>query len=228
MYQVIIVEDDSMVASINRRYVETVEEFEVTGSFRNGNDALEYLMDHKTDLVILDYYLPGMNGAEFLDRLREAGIRTEVLMVTGANSAEIVRELLRRGVRDYLVKPFEYDRFLAALQSFKSERELLGKDCGTLGQTELDRIFRQQEGGMRSAEDLPKGMNRNTMALVLGCRREHTDEHLTCEEISRHVGLSRITVRRYLNHLVESGRAESLVDYRTGGRPGVKYILAEK
>ena len=228
MYQVIIVEDDSMVASINRRYVETVEEFEVTGSFRNGNDALEYLMDHKTDLVILDYYLPGMNGAEFLDRLREAGISTEVLMVTGANSAEIVRELLRRGVRDYLVKPFEYDRFLAALQRFKSERELLGKDCGTLGQTELDRIFRQQEGGMRSAEDLPKGMNRNTMDLVLGCLREHTDEHLTCEEISRHVGLSRITVRRYLNHLVESGRAESLVDYRTGGRPGVKYILAEK
>ena len=71
-YQVMIVEDDPMVAAINKKYTETVPGFRVVGIFRNGAEGLEYLRENHVDLVILDYYMPQMNGDVFMDRIREA------------------------------------------------------------------------------------------------------------------------------------------------------------
>ena len=225
MYRVMIVEDDPMVASINRRFVETTEGFQVPGCMRSGQEALEFLKKTPADLVILDYYMPGMNGDVFLDRMREMGMNADVIMVTSANSVEVVRGLVARGVRDYLVKPFEMERFQAALSRFRAERELFSRDGGALEQAEIDRLFDRGEQKARAREILPKGMNRNTMDLIKSCLREHPEEHLTCEEISGAVGLSRITVRRYLNYLVEQGTVQSRIDYQTGGRPGIEYRL---
>ena len=225
MYRVMIVEDDPMVASINRRFVEATEGFQVLGCMRSGQEALEFLKKTPADLVILDYYMPGMNGDVFLDRMREMGMSADVIMVTSANSVEVVRGLVARGVRDYLVKPFEMERFQAALSRFRAERELFSRDGGALEQAEIDRLFDRGEQKARAREILPKGMNRNTMDLIKSCLRKHPEEHLTCEEISGAVGLSRITVRRYLNYLVEQGTVQSRIDYQTGGRPGIEYRL---
>ena len=85
-YQVMIVEDDPMVAAINKKYTETVPGFRVAGIFRNGAEGLEYLRENHVDLVILDYYMPEMNGDVFMDRIREEGIQVSVIMVTSANS----------------------------------------------------------------------------------------------------------------------------------------------
>ena len=74
MYHVIIIEDDPMVASINKQYVEVTPEFRVDRIFKNGSEALPYLKTNPTDLIILDYYTPVMNGGEFLDALHNAGL----------------------------------------------------------------------------------------------------------------------------------------------------------
>ena len=100
MYHVMIIEDDPMVASINQ----------TDRVFKSGAEALEYLKDHTTDLIILDYYTPLMNGDVFIDRLHAMGKTPAIIMVTSANDTDIVRSLLSRGVLDYLVKPFEYAR----------------------------------------------------------------------------------------------------------------------
>ena len=100
MYRVLIVEDDPMVASIDRSYVERTADFTVVAVCKNGVEALELFKTEEIDLVVLDYYTPGMNGDEFLDKLHETGMRPEVIMVTSANSVEIVQELLSRGISD--------------------------------------------------------------------------------------------------------------------------------
>ena len=107
MYQVIIIEDDPMVASINKQYVELTPSFRVIKVFKSGIEALEYLNDEDVDLIILDYYTPLMNGAEFIDRLHATGKAPSIIMVTSASDTDIVVQLLSRGVIDYLVKPFE-------------------------------------------------------------------------------------------------------------------------
>ena len=62
MYKVIIVEDDPMVTMINTHYVEQDNRFSVVKSFRNGNDAFNYLSNNQVDLAILDVYMPVLDG----------------------------------------------------------------------------------------------------------------------------------------------------------------------
>ena len=147
MYHVIIIEDDPMVASINKQYVEVTPEFRVDRIFKNGSEALPYLKTNPTDLIILDYYTPVMNGGEFLDALHNAGLTPSVIMVTSANDTDIVRSLLNRGITDYLVKPFEYTRFKTALDRFTETKKYLEHSHGGLGQHDIDRLFSVNDRG---------------------------------------------------------------------------------
>ena len=121
MYHVMIIEDDPMVASINRQYVEATPSFQTDRVFKSGAEALEYLKDHTTDLIILDYYTPLMNGDVFIDRLHAMGKTPAIIMVPSANDTDIVRSLLSRGVLDYLVKPFSYENLTQALSRCSAE-----------------------------------------------------------------------------------------------------------
>ena len=84
MYHVMIIEDDPMVASINRQYVEATPAFQADRVFKSGAEALEYLKNHTTDLIILDYYTPLMNGDVFIDRLHAMG-KTPAVCGPGKN-----------------------------------------------------------------------------------------------------------------------------------------------
>ena len=65
----------------------------------------------------------------------------------------------------------------------------------------------------------PKGLQESTLEKVRACLRASSDQGLPSEAISRQTGLSVVTVRRYVNYLVERGEASSTVNYDTGGRP---------
>ncbi|HQQ89947.1 MAG TPA: response regulator, partial [Oscillospiraceae bacterium] len=72
MYRVMIVEDDPMVAEIDRNYVEHNAKLTVASVFSGGVEALDYLRTHSVDLILLDYNMPSMTGAEFLSELRRS------------------------------------------------------------------------------------------------------------------------------------------------------------
>ena len=93
MYQVIIVEDDPMVAEIDKQYVEHNNKMAVAGVFQNGQDALDFIRHNPVDLIMLDYYMPVMDGRTFLTKLRAEGFLADVIMVTAASEARHVSEL---------------------------------------------------------------------------------------------------------------------------------------
>ena len=206
MYHVIIIEDDPMVASINKQYVEVTPEFRVDRIFKNGSEALPYLKTNPTDLIILDYYTPVMNGGEFLDALHNAGLTPSVIMVTSANDTDIVRSLLNRGITDYLVKPFEYTRF----------------------KTALDRLFSVNDQRADAKPSLAKGLNETTLAMIREYLQNNRNGFFTSEQIAEQIHLSRITIRRYMNYMVDTGEIISTIDYKTGGRPSIKYGFGQK
>lgn len=224
MYQVIIVEDDPMVLSINRQYVEVTPGFTVVRTFANGPSALEYLKKHTVDLILLDYYMPGMNGMEFIDALHSVGRAPAVIMVTSASESDTVRALVRRGVVDYLVKPFEYTRFKAALERFAVTRQALTQSKPVMDQSSIDQLFAIQGTPSITSEAPAKGLNETTLSNVREFFRAHPGASYTSEQIAEQLGLSRITIRRYVNYLVDINEIVSAIDYKTGGRPSITYI----
>ena len=222
MYKVMIVEDDPMVAAINRQYVELNQEFRVCGIFKNGKEGLDYLKQRGAALVILDYYMPLMNGREFLAAIREMEERPEVIMVTAAGEAETVRALMGAGILDYLVKPFEYARFEQALERFRRRRRLLGAAEGNLSQSEIDRLLNGSPGGDLTGR-MQKGLQEHTLEMIRQYMKDNRDRAYTSEDIAEQVHLSRVTIRRYVNYMLETHEIASTVDYHTGGRPSIKY-----
>ena len=222
-YQVIIVEDDPMVAAIDRQYVETDSRFQVLAVLKGCGEALEVLEDCQPDLIILDYYTPSMDGLEFVDRLHAMGRYPSIIMVTSANDREIVQGLLSRGVLDYLVKPFDFARFRQALEKFVQLQDLLSVEQDSLDQQAIDQLLRRQEHPESGGAQISKGLNAATLARVRTFLSANRGQALTSEEIAEQVHLSRITIRRYVNYMVETGEPASSIDYQTGGRPSIRY-----
>lgn len=221
-YRVIIVEDDPMVAAIDRRYVETNSKFEVLGVFKDGTEALAFLENHEVDLIILDYYTPAMTGQEFMDELHGRGMAPSVIAVTSANDSEIVRGMLTRGVIDYLVKPFEFARFQQALESFLQLNQM-SHEQATLDQRSVDRLLGKDGGQKPNEEQLGKGLNNATLEKVREFWLNNATGSFTSEQIAEQMHLSRITIRRYVNYMLEQGELVSQIDYQTGGRPSIRY-----
>lgn len=220
MIKAIVVEDDVMVASINRQYLSVVPDIRIAGVFHNGREALKYLERHQMDLIILDVYMPGFTGLELLSYLRRAGYPAEVIMVTAANDTESLDIALKLGILDYLVKPFTYERFQTALQRFLEKKHLM-QSRNEFSQEAIDRMLGQGQGKRES--ELAKGLQDKTLEKIRTHMQANKGMFHTSEEIAGTAGLSRVTIRRYMNYLIEAGEVVSQVDYQTGGRPSIRY-----
>ena len=221
MYDVVIVEDDPMIAMLDRKFIENDPRFKVVASFSSGHTALRRLLSQPADLVILDVYMPVLTGTELLRELRAYGSDIDVIMVTAAHDTQTVNELLKLGIADYLVKPFTAGRFQQALDTFARSRELLTEQK-RISQSQIDRLL-----GLPSDNEIPKGLQSKTSEKILEELKNAPGE-LTSEELSSMTGLSAVTVRRYLNYLLDIHEAESRVNYDTGGRPAVLYKKVNK
>ena len=220
MYKVLIVEDDPMVAMINEQYIKRNKNFEVVGKCNNGLSALDFLENNTVDILILDVFMPKMDGFETLRQIRNKQITVDAIMVTAAIERESLVEALHLGIVDYLVKPFTFDRFQMALEKYIAQNNAL-KDIETLNQKSIDHII---DNARKKSEDLyPKGIQEKTLELIMEYLNANKNIWFTGDEIAEKVNLTGVTVRRYMNYLAESGRVVSEMNYETGGRPCMQY-----
>ena len=220
MYKVLIVEDDPMVAMINEQYIKRNKNFEVVGKCNDGLSALDFLENNTVDILILDVFMPKMDGFETLRQIRNKQITVDAIMVTAANERESLEEALHLGIVDYLVKPFTFERFQMALEKYIAQNNAL-KDIETLNQKNIDHII---DNARKKSDDLyPKGIQEKTLELIMEYLKANKNIWFTGDEIAEKVNLTGVTVRRYMNYLAESGRVVSEINYETGGRPRMQY-----
>jgi response regulator of citrate/malate metabolism len=215
MHDVLIVDDDFMVADIHRRFVERVDGFRPVGVARTGAEALSAERDLRPDLLLLDVYLPDMTGLDVLRRLRSDGNRVGVIMITAARELDTVSAALDGGAADYLIKPFEFAQLRAKLAAFATRAAALGSDGGA-NQSLVDALF----GGSAADVAVPKGLSAETGRLVLDAVGAAGEVSATeCAEV---VGISRVSARRYLEHYLSTGALELRLQYGVG-RPERRY-----
>ena len=86
----------------------------------NGREAVETYQRERPDAVLMDITMPEMDGLTALKLIREIDPRARIAMVTAMGQQAIVLEALKSGAKDFVVKPFDRDRVLVALQRLLS------------------------------------------------------------------------------------------------------------
>jgi DNA-binding LytR/AlgR family response regulator len=129
----IIIEDEPLAAKVLLDYISEVPFLEWKATFKDAILATEYLRDHTVDLIFLDIHLPKLKGMAFLKTLTHP----PAVIVTTAYHQYAV-EGFNLNVTDYLLKPFEFERFLVAVTKVRSVRPASAKSPAG-GQTPEDR-----------------------------------------------------------------------------------------
>jgi response regulator of citrate/malate metabolism len=220
MIDVVVVDDDFMVARVNRGFVDRVDGFHVVGMASTGEQAIRTVGELRPDLVLLDLYLPDIFGLDVITGLRSAGHDCDVLVISAAKEIEAVRGAARRGVVNYLLKPFDFDDLRVRLEQYAAQRSDL-RDAVVSGQADVDRLLSRATSSATTAT-LPKGMSVETADLVKQALRRLKGT-LSAAECAAQIGISRVSARRYLEHFCATGRAEVSLRHGAAGRPERRY-----
>jgi response regulator of citrate/malate metabolism len=212
----LVVEDDALVAEVHASYVERVPGFAVAGVAHRATEALEILGSQPVDLVLLDFHLPDVKGLDMLRLLRaRSAAPFDVIAVTAARDPESIRAAIAHGVSQYLVKPFAFATFADKLERYARYRAQVDV-AAEPDQAKVDALIGTLRG--TTERTLPKGLNATTLEHVRDAVRE-AGGPLTASEVAGHCGLSRVTARRYLEHLVVEGVITLSMRYGGTGRP---------
>ncbi|MFI0237553.1 response regulator [Streptomyces sp. NPDC016845] len=215
---VLVVEDDPVAADAHTLYVNRVPGFVTVGKVHSAAEARRALERAPVELILLDLHLPDGHGLSLARSLRAAGHHADVIAVTSARDLAVVREGVSLGVVQYVLKPFTFATLRDRLVRYAEYRTSSGE---ATGQDEVDRALANLRSPAPAA--LPKGLSAPTLERVTQALREVAPAGMTASGAAEAVGISRITARRYLEHLVDSGLAVRSPQYGQVGRPELIY-----
>ncbi|WP_307585094.1 response regulator [Paenibacillus wynnii] len=227
MINVLIVEDDPMVAKFNKHYLEQIEGFQSVGWAASGDEAKELLEELEVDLILLDVYMQNTNGLQLLSFLRQQATPVDAIVISAASDNISIRKALQFGAVDYLIKPFEFSRFAAAMTAYR-ENYLLMKRGENFNQQELDKLLRYRQEPEEDSPALPKGLTIGTLRSIWSVITTLSAGAFSTDEITAKSLISRISVRKYLAFLTEIGVLSMETSYGAVGRPVYMYRVTPK
>ena len=133
---ILVLDDEPIVC---KRLKSSLEKkgYEVEIFFR-GSDAFKRITEREFDIVITDLKMEGLDGMTFLTEVKKRYPHTEVIVITGFATMETARESFKKGVFDFLAKPFKlreiHDAIEKAEQKLKTSREMPDENSGGSGQ----------------------------------------------------------------------------------------------
>lgn len=225
MKKVLIIEDDPMVVMINSEYISRFKDFKVIGNTSTLNETMEFLEHNNVDLILLDKYLKLENGLNILQNIRGIGFTVDIIMITASNDGEDIKKALSLGCIDYLIKPFDFERFKKSIEKFMIRNTILKNKI--LNQTTLDNL-NNDSIKIKNSDFLPKGLNELSLKKIVEIILNNKEETFSIKYISENTKLSNVSVKKYLDYLESEGVIFSKVIYGKIGRPMYKYIKSNK
>lgn len=127
MYRIYLADDETwVVIGLKKQIEKSGLPFQVIGEANNGVAAMEEILEKKPDVLISDIRMPGLNGLQLLEKLREKGLDVKVIFISGYAEFEYAQSAIRMGTFDYLLKPVEQEKLDQVLErllgAFRSGR----------------------------------------------------------------------------------------------------------
>ncbi len=221
MIQVLVVDDQPMVARIHAEMVGKVAGFSVAAIAHDGASALARVTRGGIDLVLLDLTMPGIDGIQVCRQLQAMPDAPDVIVVTAMRDMTTVRTAMRHGAMLYLVKPFVFATLRERLQQYASFRQA-AEAHETVDQREIDEVL----GTLRTPAPVtvPKTLSPESLDAVRTALLA-APAGLTAVEVAEQTGMARVTARRYLDHLAVSGVCVREPIYGRAGRPVLRYRM---
>lgn len=120
--KIVIADDEKKICLLLRNLIDWDSiGMEIVGEANNGMDALQLLIAERPDIVILDIRMPGMDGLELLQKIREMDESIKVILISGHKHFEYAHTALRYGVENYLLKPISGEELMNNLQMVKNK-----------------------------------------------------------------------------------------------------------
>ncbi|MBF4461460.1 MULTISPECIES: response regulator [unclassified Rathayibacter] len=218
MIRVLVVEDEPLTADAHADYVRRVDGFDVAAVAGSGAEAIRALRsDSEIALILLDMNLPDMDGLDLCRAVRTAGLEVDVIAITAVRDAAVVRASVSAGIVQYLIKPFVFSVFAAKLTSYRAYHERM-QGAEVASQREVDGAFAALRTS--NAPGLAKGLSSETLDAVTALLGP---VGLSAGELASRLDISRVTARRYLEHLADTGIADRAPRYGSPGRPELEY-----
>ncbi|MDO1604736.1 response regulator [Lactobacillus sp. YT155] len=221
--KILVVEDDPMVSEINQSYLQrTIDDTQLEISVaKDGSAALKEITKQDFDLILLDVYMPKLNGDKLLKELLELKKHPQIIMLTAANESKHLQSAVEYGVLDYLVKPFTFERFQQAIEKFLKTQQSLN-DNKVFSQEKIDSLFQNTNEIKKDNHDLPKGLSELSLQKI---KKEISKEEglFSVQDLARKTQLSRISVKKYIDYLLDQDEIQSEIKYLEIGRPLTVY-----
>jgi len=129
MSKILIIDDEQAIRHALREILE-YESFNVTEA-EDGPGAMKLIEKEAFDVIFCDIKMPRMDGMEVLSKLKEKGLETPVIMITGHGNVETAVEALKKGAYDFIQKPLDLNRILVSVRN-ASNQQALQKETKTL------------------------------------------------------------------------------------------------
>jgi signal transduction histidine kinase len=120
--KILIVDDDRSLCNSLRGFLSN-QAAEILTAY-DGREALELLGKNEVDLILLDMVMPEIGGPQVIDYINSQGLKTSIIVMTGYPSTDSAVESLRKGVYDYLRKPFDLDELVTTVENALNKRRL--------------------------------------------------------------------------------------------------------
>ena len=217
MLEVLIVEDEPILAELNAEFIQRDTKVEVIGIAATLEEAKVMVEKLKPTLILLDNYLPDGKGIELFEYIINNNLDCYVIFITAASDMDTCSKAIRFGAFDYLIKPVSYQRLKHSLERFELflYRQSLQKH---VNQRRIDELFNLQTKDFVDINRHSKGIEEITLQKVKDLFMQ-TNQPQTVDQIVEKANISKTTARRYLEYCVQTKLLTVELNHGKIGRP---------
>lgn len=202
--KILVVDDDKSILTLLQKVL-TDEGYQVITAY-SGEEGIEEAENFKPDLVLADYKMPGINGNQMVEKIKTLNPKTIAILITAFGTEEVAVEAIRKGVDNYIKKPFDIEELLNIIKAcFSSE----GRPLREVLAHRVEALEKEMRVTQKDVKFF-KALSDRTRQRIINLLRKK-DHNVT--ELVKFFDTSQPTISHHLSVLKAAGTVEC---YRKG------------